>query len=407
VLAVDAVTDVIQVVVAGTIVVILVARWTAASRPARRVAAPVALAGVLGAVASVLDPLLSPHGRWLHVGLSTWVHLSVLLLPLAFLLGIWRGRPAVADLLIRMPRTSPDGLRDVLAWALRDPSLQIGYVRDDGYVDENGHPLAVPTDLTLTPVERDGRTVAALMHDPALRDDRDLLRAVASAVALELDNQRLAAEVRAQLTEVRESRARIVAAGDEQRRKVERDLHDGAQQQLVTVALLLRMARERLDEKDADPELAGLLARGAAGLDGALGELRELARGIHPAVLSDAGLLAAVRALAARCPLPVHVTGAELPPLPPAVETAAYFVVAEAVTNALRHSEASAVRVEIRADNGVLDVSVTDDGVGGASFARGTGLTGLRDRVSAVDGRFTVHSGRDTGTTVRARISVP
>jgi signal transduction histidine kinase len=313
----------------------------------------------------------------------------------------------VADLLIRRPRTSPDGLRDVLAWALRDPSLRIGYVGDDGYVDENGRPLAVPSGLAVTPVERDGRTVAALMHDPALRDDRDLLRAVASAVALELDNQRLAAEVRAQLTEVRESRARIVAAGDEQRRRVERDLHDGAQQQLVTVALLLRMAREHLDGSGADPELAGLLARGASGLDGALGELRELARGIHPAVLSDAGLLAAVRALAGRCPLPVHVAGADLPPLPEAVQTAAYFVVAEAVTNTLRHARASEVRIEIGVDDGLLRVSVTDDGVGGAGFPGGTGLTGLRDRVSTLDGAVTIHSGPSGGTTVTARIPVP
>jgi signal transduction histidine kinase len=322
---------------------------------------------------------------------------------------MWRvrlGRTAVADLLVRLPQSEPEQLRDLLATALGDPSLRIGYVRVDGsdLVDLEGRPLVVPPGQAVTVVEREGRRVAALVHDPALREDRHVLRAVTSAVALELDNQRLAAEVRAQLAEVRASRARIVAAGDEQRRRVERDLHDGAQQRLVTVALVLRLARQRAERAtDPDPELARLLDRGAEGLEDALAELRELARGIHPAVLSEARLVPALRALAGRSPVPVEVDADDLPPLPAPVEATAYFVAAEAVTNALKHANATTIRITLRCGE-VLDLTITDDGVGGADLLRGTGLLGLRDRVSALDGELTVHSG--LGTTVRATLPV-
>jgi signal transduction histidine kinase len=401
------VIDAVQVVVAAAVVVVLLRRWLEASRPARRVLAPVYGAGLVGGAVSVLDPVVEVGRPWLHAALSGIGHAALLLLPLAFLAGMWRvrlGRTAVADLLVRLPRSAPEELRDLLARALGDPSLRIGYVRADGsdLVDLDGRPLVVPPGQAVTAVERDGRRVAALVHDPALREDRHVLRAVTSATALELDNQRLAAEVRAQLAEVRASRARIVAAGDEQRRRVERDLHDGAQQRLVTVALVLRLARRRVDHA-TDPELAGLLDRGAEGLEDALGELRELARGIHPAVLSEAGLVPALRALAGRSPVPVEVDADDLPPLPAPVEATAYFVAAEAVTNALKHAGATRIRITLRRA-GVLDLMITDDGVGGADLSRGSGLLGLRDRVSALDGAFAVHSG--PGTTIRATLPV-
>jgi signal transduction histidine kinase len=229
------------------------------------------------------------------------------------------------------------------------------------------------------------------------------LAAVTSAAALELDNQRLAAAVRAQMAEVKASRARIVAAGDEQRRRVERDLHDGAQQRLVTVALTLRLARQRLG---ADGEVDELLARSADELELALAELRELARGIHPSVLSDLGLLPALRALAARSPRPVEVVESDLPALPDITAATAYFVAAESVTNALKHADADHIRIEVgirsRAVGTSLWLAVVDDGVGGANPAGGTGLTGLRDRVSAVDGELTVRGALGAGTTVTA-----
>ena len=260
----------------------------------------------------------------------------------------------------------------------------------------------MPDGQEATVVVRDGRRVAALLHDPALREDRHVLEAVTSAAALELDNQRLAAAVRAQLVEVRASRARIVAAADEQRRRVERDLHDGAQQQLVTVALLLRLASQRLDElPDRDETLAGYLARGAEGLEDAVRELRELARGIHPAVLSEAGLVPALNALAARSPQPVGVAG---------VDTAAAADTGRG-DRVLRRGRGGDQRAQTRRRGHdqhrrpARRRHVVPRGHrrrrGGANLAAGTGLLGLRDRASALGGELVVRSTEGAGTTVR------
>ena len=215
------------------------------------------------------------------------------------------------------------------------------------------------------------------------------------------ENVRLDAELQARLDELRESRARIVQAGDAARRKLERDLHDGAQQRLVGLALDLRLAREKLDD---DPRAAaGMLDEASAELSRATEELRELARGIHPAVLSDRGLEAAVESLAKRAPLPVEIDASLEGRLPGPVEAAAYFVVSEALTNVIRHSGADRAEVGIRRDNGRLLVEVRDDGSGGANPA-GSGLSGLADRVSALDGRLRVEGPAAGGTVVRADI---
>jgi signal transduction histidine kinase len=217
----------------------------------------------------------------------------------------------------------------------------------------------------------------------------------------EVENIRLDAELQVRLDELRDSRARIVEAGDAARRKLERDLHDGAQQRLVGLALDLRLARERLGE---DPEgAAALLDEAQEELARATEELRELARGIHPAVLSDRGLEAAVDALAARAPFPVDVDSRVNGRLPDPVEAAAYFVVAEALTNAAKHAGADRTEVGIRQDDGRLRVEVRDDGGGGAD-AEGSGLRGLADRVTALDGNLEISSRRGEGTTVRATI---
>ncbi|HEY3608102.1 MAG TPA: histidine kinase [Pseudonocardiaceae bacterium] len=411
---VQRIIDGIQLAMGAAVVAVLARRWVLASAPARRVLAPVFGAGLVGGAASVLDAMLGTGPSWSHRVLIAIAHVAMLALPVAFLAGVWRvrlGRTSVADLLVRLSGSPPTQLRDLLAKALGDPSLRIGYTRPDqdnesSYIDSHGRPLEVPPGSAVTAVRRDGRQVAVLMHDPALREDRHVLEAVTSAAALELDNQRLAAEVRAQLVEVRASRARIVAAGDEQRRRVERDLHDGAQQRLVTVALTLRLARQRMERGTTpDDELAELLRRSADGLEDALAELRELARGIHPSVLNDLGLLAALRALAARSPQPVELTAPALPDLPAPIAATAYFVAAEAVTNALKHAGAQHIHIDVRLDTG-LRLAVLDDGVGGADLAAGTGLLGLRDRVSAVDGTLTVRSAPGTGTTVTARLPV-
>jgi signal transduction histidine kinase len=215
------------------------------------------------------------------------------------------------------------------------------------------------------------------------------------------ENVRLDAALSARLDELRESRARIVQAGDAARRKLERDLHDGAQQRLVGLALDLRLAREKLDN---DPrEAAAMLDEASAELSRATDELRELARGIHPAVLSDRGLAAAVESLAQRAPLPVEIDAPLEGSLPEPVESAAYFVVSEALTNVVRHSGAERAEVGIRRDNGRLLVEVRDDGAGGADPA-GSGLRGLADRVAALDGRLQVDDPAGGGTLVRADI---
>jgi PAS domain S-box-containing protein len=204
--------------------------------------------------------------------------------------------------------------------------------------------------------------------------------------------------------EIRASRGRIVAAGDEERRRLERNLHDGAQQRLVSLSLALRLAQAKLG---SDPDGAGAILAGASDeLAAALEELRELARGIHPAVLSDRGLDAALEGLAGRTPLPVELSRVGRR-LPEPIEAAAYYVVSEAVANVVKHGEASSIRVGLEAENGQLTVEVADDGVGGADAASGSGLRGLADRVSALEGRFSVESPRGGGTRVTAELPLP
>jgi signal transduction histidine kinase len=256
----------------------------------------------------------------------------------------------------------------------------------------------------VTEIVHQGRLVAALVHDPMLLEDPGLLRAVASAAALSLENQRLNAELLARLAELRASRARIVQAGDSERRRLERNLHDGAQSRFVAPALDLRLARARASE---DPEVADVLDRAIENLAGGLEELRELARGIHPAILTDKGLQPALRALADRARVAVEIDAPDRDErLPEPIETTAYFLVAEALTNIAKYAHASRATVRVGpADGGVL-VEVADDGISGADPSSGSGLRGLADRVAAVGGTLQVTSPPGAGTRVRATIPV-
>ncbi len=228
--------------------------------------------------------------------------------------------------------------------------------------------------------------------------------AVEVLLALSAQNERLQAEVRAQLEEVRASRARIVEAGDAERRRVERDLHDGAQQRLVTLSLALAEAQARLGP-DADPELAASLREAAEELRRALAGLRELARGIHPAILTEDGLVPALESLAEHSPVPATVAGSLNGRFAPAVEATAYFVVSEALANVGKYAHANEVEIRVGRSNGHVTVEVCDNGVGGADPAKGTGLSGLADRVRAIDGRFDVKDhAAGGGTTVVAEI---
>ena len=256
----------------------------------------------------------------------------------------------------------------------------------------------------VTRVEREGRAVGAIVHDRALCDDPDLVGSVAAAAGLSIENERLQAQLRARVEELRASRARIVEAGTAERRRLERNLHDGAQQRLVALSLTMRLAQGKLRK---DPDTAEQLLTGAQEeLSRALEELRELARGIHPAVLSDRGLEPALEALAGRSPVPVQLDGTPRERLPPAVEAAAYFVVAEALTNVVKYANASQARVQVSRLNGHAVVEVADDGVGGADPDRGSGLRGLADRISALDGTLELRSPEGAGTLLRAEIPV-
>ena len=269
------------------------------------------------------------------------------LVPYGFVFGVLRSRVlqagAVTEFLHRIgDGPDPSDLRDLLSTALGDRSLQVVYWLDRPrrWVDAAGHPAVLPGDddpaRAVTRVEREGRAVGALIHDRSLCEDPELVGSVAAAAGLSIENERLQAQLRARVEELRASRARIVAAGTAERRRLERNLHDGAQQRLVALSLTLRVAQSRLHE---DPDGAEAMIAGAQEeLTLALAELRELARGIHPAVLSDRGLEPALAALAGRSPVPVEVARTPDERLPPAVEAAAYFVVAEALTNVAKYA---------------------------------------------------------------------
>jgi signal transduction histidine kinase len=392
------------------LVVALGRRWLRASGPVRRQLLPV----VAGAIAIVLQSaswILFSSGTSLDL-LDDLIFLAQIAIPIAVVAVMLRAqlaRAAVADLVVELGQTpTPARLRDALADALGDPSLQVAYwaASEDGFVDAAGQAVELPEEgrgQAVTLLERNGVREAAIIHDASLLDEPGLIASVASAMRLAVQNDRLTAAVEEQLAEVRASRARIVAAGDIERQRLERDLHDGAQQRLVSLTLALRLARTRLGD-DADPNVKLSLEQASDEARAALSELRELARGIHPQILTEAGLGPAIESLAARSPVPVTVEVDPEVRFAPSIEAIAYFVVSESLANAAKYAEAGAVRVRADSRGGVLTLEVTDDGHGGADPMTGTGLRGLRDRVSAVDGTLDVVSPSGGGTRVIARI---
>jgi len=234
-----------------------------------------------------------------------------------------------------------------------------------------------------------------------LRDEPELLGAATAAAGIAVENGRLQAELRARLEELRGSRARVIEAGQKERKRLERDLHDGAQQRLVALSMQLRLLAPRIRSDPAAAE--ALVARATSELATSVNELRQLAQGIHPSVLNH-GLTVALESLAARSTVPTVLSVELADRLPEAVETAAYFVVAEAITNIAKYARASAVNVRVSRDGGGALVEVIDDGIGGADDARGSGLRGLADRVEALDGRLAVVSPAGRGTTITAVI---
>jgi signal transduction histidine kinase len=305
---------------------------------------------------------------------------------------------------VREGRRAPEEVGRVLARALSDPMAELLFwlPESEAFADASGETVErLPDDgRARFQIERDGTRTAVLLHDPALREQRDLLRSVLAAAALSVEIARLRVELRRQLAEVQASRARIVEAGYEERRRLERDLHDGAQQRLVSLGLRLRRMQRSLPGEAA--VLSPALDQVVDEVGAAISDLRQIAAGVRPARLDD-GLAAALRDLARTAPMPVAVE-APIGRVAASVEAAAYYVACEALTNAVKHASASAVSLRARRDNGALVLTVSDDGIGGAAPRRGSGLAGLRDRVSAHGGTVRIESPAGGGTHVEVAI---
>jgi signal transduction histidine kinase len=360
----------------------------------RRVLAPLTAYGIF---ALLLIPVSSAVATTLFDGGGLWLPAAELILvsfvPLAFVVAASRGgferTSEIAELGAWLGADEVDRpeLRDALSTALGDPSLELLFrlPGEDGLVDDRGvavRPRAIGASRGCVDVELAGRPIGSILYDAALLDRPDEVREAGRVVALAVDRQRLAVRLRA-------SRARIAAAADDERRRIARDLHDGLQSRLVFLAVQAGTG--------ADPRVL------RTGLEAAIDELRELVDGVMPAQLTERGLPAAVGELADRLPTPIvlRVTGLE-ERLAPEIETAAYFVVSEAIVNAVKHSGSAALGVSLDRTDGTLRIEVSDDGAGGA--LTGPGVRGMADRVAALAGDLTVDSPADGGTRIRAVI---
>jgi len=395
-------------IIAGVIVcvTVMIRRWRRASSAQRQGLEPVLGLGAVILVLAILQAVLrdTDVGPALQIAFVS----AFALLPWAFLAGLARGRffrVATVSRLIERISLDPGALQDALRTALHDDSLVVAYWLPElgEYVELDGE-LPETDGRVMTEITNHGRRVGALVHDPAVTESPDLLSEAAAAAALAIENARLQVELRARLEALRASRARLVEAGDAERRRLTRDLHDGAQQRLVSLMIELKLARKRFD---ADPDLARKLLDSAVdNAAAAVDDLRDLAAGIHPAVLSQRGLDAAIESLATRASFPVELESRLQDRLPLPVETAAYFVVAEALTNVAKYANASYAAVSARVEDGTAVIEIRDDGAGGADASSGTGLRGLADRVGALDGTLRVDSPAGEGTVIRAVIPI-
>jgi signal transduction histidine kinase len=239
------------------------------------------------------------------------------------------------------------------------------------------------------------------VHDGSLRDEAELLEAVSAAAGIALENGRLHAELNARLIELRGSRGRMIEAGRAERKRLERDLHDGAQQRLIALSLELRLLERQMSRESG---LTEALSHARREIALSLEELREVARGIHPAVVTGHGLAVALESLAARASVPVRLTVELDARLPEPLEVAAYYVICECLANVDRHAQATTAAIDVTRANGDVIVEVSDDGIGGADTERGSGLRGIADRVEALGGRVRVWTHPGSGTRLRAEI---
>jgi signal transduction histidine kinase len=389
---------------------VLVVRRLRAVRPLRRSLGLFFDAFAFGLVMiSFLFGSAAYGGPW--VAQIRWATFATLALaPTVFLIGLLHtriARSALSDLVVELRGDlSPSDLRDALARSLRDPSLELAYwlPQFETYADVEGRPLdlhSLARGRATTLIDRKGEHVAALLHDRSLQDEPELLAAVTATAGIAVENGRLQAELRARLEELRGSRTRVIDAGQKERQRLERNLHDGAQQRLIALSLELSRLEQRLG---ADPDAQLRLGQARREIALSLSELRDVARGIHPAVVSGHGLKVALESIVAHASLPVRLRidleGRQEEPL----EVAAYYVVSESLANIAKHARATSATVDVSLRGRQIVVEIVDNGVGGADTEKGTGLRGLADRVEALGGRLRVWTPTGGGTRVKAEL---
>ncbi len=400
----------------GLALIVLVAvrmilRWFASSPPARRVAFVMPIALILWTIASLYEIGGELAGLPVLPGLFFVTPLTISSIPIAFVAGIFHARglrSRVSDLVI----IARDGV-DRMVWqaslrrTLDDPLLRVfwwdeasaGYLNSENEPEDPVASAEGRPGTSVLSIDAGDRPLAVINHDIGLTENTRLLDAVAAALRLSVDNDQLRSRLEQTLIDVRESRLRILEAGDSARRRIERDLHDGSQQQLVSVAINLQMIGAEA-VRSGDARVGEQLQAVSSQLAEALTDLRRLARGIHPAALTEGGLALAVRELAARCPVPVDVM-VDYPGKASALtESTLYFVVAECLTNTAKHARATSASVHIWQLDDVLEFAISDDGRGTVDPGSGSGINGLVDRVEALGGHIVVSSAPDDGTSI-------
>jgi signal transduction histidine kinase len=410
--AIAVVGEIAEATIALAVVVVIVAirRYHRASGPERRARLPAAAGTAAFAAVLLISGLTRLAGSSPSLDRAVLCAYMVVVagiaigLTLDLVLGRWV-QATVTGLVVDLGESGGTGtLRDRLASALGDSSLIVAYLLADRgvYVDDRGRKVELPTggsgDRRLTIVRDGGEPVAALVHDAGVLADPDLVQAVAAAARIAIVNARLQAEVRRQVGELAASRRRLVEASDEERRRLEHELHEGAERRLSEVAVLLEDARAC-----ARDSLAPDIAETQAKLETSRTELREFARGVHPRALAEGGLGAALRELADRSAVPVDVAVPDAR-FSQATEGAVFFVCSEALANVGKHAAAASARIDVAERDGALVVSVRDDGRGGVTLSGGSGLRGLADRVEALGGRLTLTSPTGEGTRLVAEL---
>ena len=404
-------SEMATIALAALVIAVAARSYLKAIGPARRARAPVLRAATVVGVAlagSAIAHLVLPANANDLVLFLYEVALAAIAIDLLtnLLRAPWE-RAAVTDLVIGLAETPTATLRDALARALGDPTIEVGYVipGSEGYVDARGRLIEIPQigkGRAVTPIELEGRRLGVLVHDPAVLEDPGLLESIASAARLAASNARLQVEVRAQVAEVQASRRRLVEAGDEERRRLERRLREGAERRLNAIGTRLAEAHALAERPGAGGTLE-LVEQVDRQLRRGLDDLHELARGLHPVALQESGLAGALSDLAARSPVSIEVS-VSVGDLPAEVEAGAYFVCSEALANIAKHARASSGSVSVASRDDWLVVEIADDGVGGATTGVGWGPRGLADRVEALGGRLQVDSPEGGGTRLTAEI---